>query len=260
MNYKHYDKYTEDELLEKIKKEKYEHNNKNNIQNNYYENKISNDIDFEKIYIFKIELNYSSEITVISSHYNIDINNKTKTNLPLNDYTLISLDKINNNKKLLMNYIKGFYNIEINLIKGKGKINILDENNPKQYILDYIIQENLNLLVNLGENEKKEIKVEIDEEEIFIFYIRVILCGYNNNNLEEIKFQKNNFFNFIDISNNKNNKNIWPLNFYMKLNITSADKELNDNLPLKNINLNLLMIYHLLYKMALKITLTSKYI
>ena len=171
MNYKHYDKYTEDELLEKIKKEKYEHNNKNNIQNNYYENKISNDIDFEKIYIFKIELNYSSEITVISSHYNIDINNKTKINLPLNDYILISLDKINNNKKLLMNYIKGFYNIEINLIKGKGKINILDENNPKQYFLDYIIQENLNLLVNLEDNDKKEIKVEIDEEEMFIFYI-----------------------------------------------------------------------------------------
>ena len=231
LSYIDYYSISENKLFEKMK-DKYEQNKIDTIQTNYYENKISRNSDnFEKIYIIKVELDYSADITIISSHYNLM--NSANANLQLNDYSLIYLNNIN--KKIVLNaYNKGFYNIEINLIKGKGKINIIDDT-EKQYALDYEVQDNINLLVDSDINDKKTLEAEIDEdEEEFIIYIRSYLSDYYSN-LVQLNFQKNNYFDYIDI---KENKTIWPLNFYMKLNITSDDTDINDKLGLKNINLN----------------------
>ena len=205
------------------------------FQNNYFELKIgTNSENFEKIYIIKIELNYSANITVISSHYNImDYQN---INPILNDYNLISLDGKEKMSFSLSN--KGFYSIGINLIRGIGKINYINFDNSKSYLLDYKVQENINLLLDSEENNdynKKIIEIlkdEDEEEDEFIIYFR-ILFKENNINLAELNFQKSNYFDYL-----YNNRyiSIWPLNFYMKINITSDD--FNDNLNLKNINLN----------------------
>ena len=235
INYTDFDKYDELDLLVQIKSSFEKNSNKDIVQNNYFENKInrnsSNDDDYEIIYIIKIELNYPSELKVISSHYNIM--NFTKLNLQLNDYSLFKLDNINKRISLTA-FNKGYYDIELNLIKGKGQIKDL-HNLKKNYVLDYEIQENLHLLVESERNKMKEIEAEKYEgEEEFIIYVRAFLSNYHNN-IVELNFQKNNYFKYLDI--NYNNK-ILPLYFYMKLNISSEDFESNDDLELKNINLN----------------------
>ena len=203
------------------------------FQNNYYECKISRKGDnFEKIYMIKIELNYSANITVISSHYNImDYEN---INPILNDYNLISLKDTEKMSISLNN--KGFYDIGINLIKGIGTINYknnLDE--PTSYLLDYKVQENINLLLDSEENNKKIIEILRNEDKNeFITYFRILLKE-NNINLAELSFQKNNYFDYLY---NNRYSSIWPLNFYMKINFTSVDSDSNNNLDLKNINLN----------------------
>jgi hypothetical protein len=155
MQYSNYDSLAEDELSIKIILDNYEKKIIDKFHTNYYEqfiNRSDEDIDddnFEKIYVFKIESNssYAEEITIISSHYNLM--NKKKTNLLLNDYSLIYLNDINKVISLMTchnyNYNKGLglYSVEINLIKGKGKIIFNDnthENDDylkKKYILDY---------------------------------------------------------------------------------------------------------------------------
>ena len=229
LNYQEYSEYSDEELISNIR----EYNTTYNIQKNFFQNKIerNNNDDFEQVYIIKIELNYSSKITVISSHYNIM--DYTALNLQLNDYTLLKLDNVKKNITLFA-YNKGIYDIEVNLIKGKGKINILD-NSTKKYILDYKSQENINLLVYSDVNDKKELEAELFEgEDEFIIYIRVILTDYNNN-LGHLNFQRNNYFNYLDF---KEKTSIWPLHFYMKLNLSSDDLAFNHNLDLKNINVN----------------------
>ena len=233
IDYETYDGHTDKEFLDEIKYNYTSAINKDHIQKNYVEKIITrNNKSDEMIYIFKIELNYSSEITVVSSHYNTM--NYGKYDLQLNDFTILKLDNISKNISLTANN-KGFYDIAINLMRGRGKIKILDDS-QKIYLLDYKNQDNINLLVDSEINNKKELEAELyDGEEEFIIYAKVIINDYKNiNRLVELNFQKNNYFDYIDI---RNHNIIWPLNFYMKLNITSRDKESN-NLELKNINLN----------------------
>ena len=230
MNFDLYDKIDEENFTDYLLND-YEINS-NNFQANYFEKKInrSNDDNFEILFIIKIEMDYSSQITAISSHY--DLMSSTIINLHLNDYTLINLNNIYNSVTLL-SYNNNFYNVEVNLIKGNGKINIMGKNLKKNYTLDYKIQENINLLFNSEENEVKEIRAEMDTEDEFVIYIGVFKYNYNNN-MVKLNFQKNNYFEYLNI----NDSNIWPLNFFMKLNVSDNDIKYNDNLDLKNINLN----------------------
>ena len=229
INYKDYDESNEEDLIDKIT----DKSDSDNIQKNFFELQITRDGDnYEKIFAIKIESNFSSEITVISSHYNLM--DYKKLNLQLNDYSLIKLNKTNKNINLA--YSEGIFDFEANLIKGKGKIKI-SGNSEKEYILDYKIQENIYLFVNSEVRENKEIEAEIyKEEEEFIIYIRTILTN-KQNKLVPLYFQRNNYFNYIDINYDES---IWPLNFYMKLNISSDDFKgyNNEYLKLKNINLN----------------------
>ena len=200
------------------------------FQKNYYEFKIDTKSDkFEKIYMIKIKLSYSANITVISSHYNIM--NYQNINPILNDYNLINLNDIENMSFSLHN--KGFYDIGINLIKGIGKIDYTNKlGNSKSYLLNYKVQENINLLFNLENNERLIEFIRDEDEKVFIIYFRILLKE-KNINLAELNFQKSNYFDYI-----YNNRlvSIWPLNFYMKINFTSIDSIIN--LDLKNINLN----------------------
>ena len=235
INYIDFDKYDEIELLNQINSIFVNNSNIDFIKKNYFEKKINrntpDDVDYEIIYIIKVELNYPSEIKVISSHYNIM--NYKQLSLQLNDYTLLKLDNINKNISLIT-YNKGFYDIEVNLIKGKGEIKELDKL-EKSYLLDYKIQENIHILVDSEVNKIKKLEAKKYEgEEEFIVYIRILLSNYHNN-IVELNFQKNNYFNYLDINYKKN---LLPLYFYMKLNISSEDIKSNNDLELKNINLN----------------------
>ena len=234
-NYDSYYRKEEEEIYDSMQYE-FKKNFGDIFQTNYYEIKISKENDnFKKIYMIKIELNYSANITIISSHYNLmDYQN---INPILNDYNLISLNDIEKMSFSLHN--KGFYDIGINLIKGIGKINYTNNNNnlddPKSYLLDYKVQENINLLFNSEDNNEKTIQIIRDEDEKeFIIYFRIILKE-NNINLAELNFQKSNYFDYLY---NNRYGSIWPLNFYMKINFTSVDSDSNINLDLRNINLN----------------------
>lgn len=233
LNYNSYYEKTEDEIYDSMQGE-FKENDGDIFQKNYYEFKIDTKPEnFEKIYMIKIELNYSANLTIISSHYNITSNQKI--NPILNDYNLISLNDIEKLSFLLYN--KGYYELGIYLIKGIGIINYINYvnyfENPKSYLLDYKVQENINLLFDSEESNNKIIEFVRDKnEKEFIIYFRILLKE-NNINLSELNFQKSNYFDYL-----YNNRliSIWPLCFYMKINLTSVDS--NNILDLNNINLN----------------------
>ena len=206
---------------ENIKKDKYILNNENICEKtNYCEDGIENDKDEEIIYIIKVSLNHDDFITFVSDQY--EVNSELKNYIYKEDYMIISLDTEKDSTEISPLKPVGILRYDINLIKGKGYINQLKEGG-ESYYLESGFKENLNLLFKKTETESS-IEVHANDNNNFIFYLRIIVNSNEENNLAELSFQRNNYFKFLN--NTKDLKN-WPLHFYMRINTNNLN-DLND--------------------------------
>ena len=195
--------------------------NKTYIEFNTDDNKV--------IYKIDVTSNYEAIITFVSLHYKI-ISNRMKYIYP-EDYSIIHFES-ENNMTISPLIEHGFFHYDINLVRGEGYIKALNtENEDENYNLKPIVKENLNLLFESKNNLEKKPNIQIHGENNSIFYFRLIV-DYHNNNLIEMNFQKKNYFKYININNESS---VWPLNFFMKLNLRTDSDNYN---ALNDINLN----------------------
>ena len=207
---------------EYIKKDIYYWNVKESSNEGKYKEIVVDDIDIdkEKTYKITVELDYDDMITFVTTQYDL-VSDPIKYIYP-EDYIIREVVKDN----IIISPLEpnGFLHYDINLIKGNGTIKSLLNN--EEYKLESGIKDHLNLLFETESDENSGIEIKSLD---FIFYYRII--QNNNNNLTELNFQKTNYLKYLNIKNDS----IWPLNFYMKVNITKKD---NSDLNLKDINFN----------------------
>ena len=189
-------------------------------EGNYGEINIEN-IDIETTYKITVKLDYDEMITFVTTQYDF-VSDPMKYIYP-EDYIIKELPE-GNIKISPLEHI-GFLHYDINLIKGKGTVKSVLNN--EEYVLESGFKNHINLLFESESDEDSGIEIKSLNED-FIFYYRIIKNNPNNN-LVELNFQKTNYFKYL---NNKSDF-MWPLNFYMKVNITKGEKS-----DLKDINFN----------------------
>ena len=197
----------------------YQNINYINQNNNYvyqYNQIIANET--EKMYKLEIKLNYETIITFVSLHYNIKSN-------PMNylypeDYYIIDINN-KNNIEIVPIKSSTFLLYDINLVKGKGEVKILDNN--KNIVLEPGFKENVNLIFN---SSKPRVQISVQTNSIFFYRI----INNKNNNLVEMNFQKSTYFYYLNLNNGFK---IWPLYFFTEINLGK-----DEDIDLKDINLN----------------------
>ena len=201
-------------------------NNYINKEKNYnykYSEYKNTDHSNEKTLLVKVNYYYKELIFFVSSIFELISNDNE--NIYQEEYNIINLK---NNEEIQISPFEkiGFIDYEINLVKGKGKISNYNNDTNNEYTLESGFQENINLLGN--SEQVSYIKIESQKDDS-IFYYRISI-NENYNNLVELNFRKSNYYRYFNIDKIQN---IWPLNFYMKLNL-----EENESNSLKDINLN----------------------
>ena len=213
----------------------YNFTSKNNFNTNYINYKINlEEMPYSKTgyyCIINVENDYTDNIMLISSIFDNNYNDIT-VNIPFNEYLIYNLNNENNKINFLLdNSEKGLYNLEIGIINGDAKVTYKEVN----YIIDEELKNSINLIMDNEEiKNDNNIFVEINDSMELVFYIRYVLSD-NNDNLIELNFQKNNYINYI-ISDSYISKNDITLNYFMKLNISSENENINDYS--KNIHFN----------------------
>ena len=195
------------------------------IYNEIYNNKIiytkdTSDSNIKNYLEYVIKGSYEGNILIKVVSNN---KNKMRINLVFNIFDTISFPNdniykedfiiINSDIKEDINALQdAYYILDINLINGKGEIEVnLEENKEnKKYILKRGFKENVNLVLSMGKNYIININ-NVSKTNSVLSYRKI--RNYNKINIKEIYFGKNNYFFYPSV-----NEDRASLRYYINLN------------------------------------------
>jgi len=162
--------------------------------------------------IIRVQLDYTENIIFVSFIFELD---PTSKNIYQEEFNIIDIYQ----REEISPFENGLIDYELYLIEGKGYIN---ENKNQKFILEPGIQESINII---DSQDSSSIQLSpYSTETKFILYYRIKIRENNSKNFAELNFQKNNYFKYL----NTGDESFWPLNFFMKLNITDSQDNLID--------------------------------